>query len=305
MHTILHKKELAHEDAIWCCAFGRNEEDRNDIVVTGGLDNAVKVWTWDEYELKQRYALEGHNLGVISCDSVPFGNVCVSSSMDSTIRLWDLVSGKQLSSTEGRNFDSWTVAFSPDQRRIVTGFQNKIILFNSADLSEIAAQMDTQKASFVLSVSFSPCGKYLAAATAEGTIYIFDSSTCGLIHTIDAHAMPIRTLAFTPDSKVLISGSDDKYFKLHDIASSVSLIATVAGHSSWVLSVAVSPDGQQIATSSADSTVKMWEFGSRPQSLCTFKEHTDQVWGVRFNYNGSRLVSVSEDKSVNIYNVPI
>lgn len=135
--------------------------------------------------------------------------VCVSSSMDSTIRLWDLASGKQLSSTEGKNFDSWTVAFSPDQRRIVTGFQNKIIIFNSGDLSEIEAQMDTQKASFVLSVCFSPCGKFLAAATAEGTIYIFDSVTCSLIHTIDGKRRKVSL------GLILKKNCEEKFFFQH------------------------------------------------------------------------------------------
>ena len=51
---------------------------------------------------------------------------------------------------------------------------------------------------FVLSLAYSPDGKYIASGAIEGFINIFDITTGKLIHTFEGHAMPIRSLCFTP-----------------------------------------------------------------------------------------------------------
>lgn len=69
-------------------------------MVTGGLDDLVRVWMWGgeggEGELSALHTLEGHSLGVISVDVNAAGTTAASSSLDSTIRLWNLHSGEQV-----------------------------------------------------------------------------------------------------------------------------------------------------------------------------------------------------------------
>lgn len=69
-------------------------------VVSGGLDDLVKVWRWTgdgvEGELSAMHTLEGHSLGVISVDVNAEGTMAASSSLDSTIRLWNIHSGEQV-----------------------------------------------------------------------------------------------------------------------------------------------------------------------------------------------------------------
>lgn len=76
-----------------------NREEK--YVVTGGLDDLVRVWQWSgegvEGELVPFHTLEGHSLGVISTDVNCSGTIAASSSLDSTIRLWNLHTGEQVS----------------------------------------------------------------------------------------------------------------------------------------------------------------------------------------------------------------
>lgn len=37
---------LAHDDAIWSVAWGTNKKENSETVVTGSLDDLVKVWKW-------------------------------------------------------------------------------------------------------------------------------------------------------------------------------------------------------------------------------------------------------------------
>lgn len=41
----------------------------DNFVVTGGIDDAVKIWAWRNDQLELRNKLEGHVLGVVSVDT--------------------------------------------------------------------------------------------------------------------------------------------------------------------------------------------------------------------------------------------
>ena len=45
-YSILFKQEQAHDDAIWSVAWGSNKKENSETVVTGSLDDLVKVWKW-------------------------------------------------------------------------------------------------------------------------------------------------------------------------------------------------------------------------------------------------------------------
>jgi WD40 repeat protein len=85
-------------------------------------------------------------------------------------------------------------------------------------------------------------------------------------------------VAFSPDGKILASGSWDKTIKLWDVSSGKEL-RTLTGHLDRVHSIAFSPDG----SSSWDNSIKLWDastgrelrtlrpqlphLGSKPHSL--------------------------------------
>ncbi|KAJ8790230.1 hypothetical protein J1605_021307 [Eschrichtius robustus] len=150
---------------------------------TGQCGRAVR--RRDE-KLDLQWSLEGHQLGVVSVDISHTLPIAASSSLDAHIRLWDLENGKQIKSIDAGPVDAWTLAFSPDSQYLATG-------------------------------THSPDGKYLASGAIDGIINIFDIATGKLLHTLEGHAMPIRSLTFSPDSQLLVTASDDGYIKIYDV----------------------------------------------------------------------------------------
>jgi WD40 repeat protein len=70
----------------------------------------------------------------------------------------------------------------------------------------------------VLGVAISKDGKLLAAASAGGTIEIYDLEKMTLISTLDLHTGPINHVLFSHDGKYIITGSTDgtvRFFGLH------------------------------------------------------------------------------------------
>jgi len=292
-------------DSIWSVAWA------GDSLVTGGVDGFVKSWSPSQQPVKNRHSWSAHPLGVISVACNGIGSIAASSGLDSRIKLWDLQKGQAISDFQagdmsGGPIDTWAIAFSPSGGHLASSNQaGNVALWDlnlNAESQPTANLVSTLKTNgkFAMSVAYSQSGQYVACGAIDGVVTIFDVASSKRLHTIEGHNMAVRSLAFSADSRMLLTASDDMQIHLYDVDKPSELVASFSGHSSWVLAVAFAPDGRTFATGSSDRTVKLWDISGRA-TLHTFSDHSDPVWGVAYNPVGSHLVSVGDDASMVIY----
>lgn len=226
----------------------------------------------------------GHSASVRSVIFSPNGKTLASSSWDSTIRLWDVESGKELRTI--RN-SADALAFSPDGKILASAGYGYTVEFWDVASGEKLRTLNGHS-STVESISFSPDGRTLASGSLDSAIKIWDVATGKVLKTLTGHLNFVRSVIYSPDGKTLISGSGDKTIKFWDVATGEEL-KILTGHTSPINSVAISPDGKTLA-SGGDEAIKLWDVASGKE-LKTFERSPSYKQQVKFSPDGKMLVS--------------
>ncbi|MBW0555592.1 hypothetical protein O181_095307 [Austropuccinia psidii MF-1] len=160
------------------------------------------------------------------------------------------------------------------------------------------------------SVSFSPDGTKLASSSADGTILIWTivlGDRSGRVPYIEYMMKLARNdscdgindLTWSPDSRYLVSGSDDRLIHIWSLSQTTPLRKLI-GHSHCVYCVKINPVGTVLVSGSFDETIKVWDFiGGK--LLRTLPGHSEVVSCLDFTRDGSLIVSGSFDGLIRMW----
>ncbi|CAE6422691.1 unnamed protein product [Rhizoctonia solani] len=199
--------------------------------------------------------------------------------------------------------DAWhLVTASPDGTRLA--YVNNHSTLHLLDLNnrDTGIENVAEHLYEVYSVAFSADGARLAYGLGSD-VYI-----CGLqqgkqiLGPLKGHANTVISVAFSPNSLQLATGSNDWTIRVWDTKNGHMVIGPFNGHENSVKSVSYSPDGTYLASASYDRTIRVWALETGQTVLGPLAEHSDLVLSVTFSPNGSFIASGSADNTIRVYN---
>jgi WD40 repeat protein len=125
-----------------------------------------------------------------------------------------------------------------------------------------------------------------------------------LLQSLEGHSDSVISLAFSPDSTLLASGSSDKTVRLWYVGTG-SALRVLCGHLSSVTSLAFSPDGKLLASGSSgsfDTTLRLWDAGLG-EPLQILRGHSSDITSLTFPPNGKLLAWGSYDATVCLWHI--
>lgn len=241
-------------------------------VATAGLDGRIRLWDARTGIFSGRSASLGDAAfaAVFSPDGsrIAFGggHYQWAGSLDRSIRVWDLTTD-QVRTLGSHSELVGGLSWSPDGRTLAScSWSGEIKLWDLASGTELPPLPSPVVHRVVLRVSFSPDGRYLAAAgggmpNTTGSIDLYDVPARKWVRNYRGHSTSVCDVRFSADGRRLVSASFDGTVKIWPVEPAPPY-RTLEGHDQPIWALAYSRDSRQLATGSFDGTAKLWDSAS-------------------------------------------
>lgn len=318
----------SHFDGVRTLAFHPIEP----VLLTGSEDHTLKLWNLQKtvpakktaaLDVEPLYTFRGHMGPVLSLVMSPSGDRCISGSLDSTIRVWNL---------PNCNVDPYD-AYDPDVlAHVLVGHTDAIwdlavqaanganirhpnLLSCSADgtvrlwsIGEVPSFKETFKfdSTIPTSVDFvrsGPGHQAIVGYTNADLLAIdletgkpvtrFETAGCAQINRVVSH----------PTLGITVTGHEDRCIRFFDDATG-KLIHSMVAHLDAVTSISIDPNGLYLLSASHDCSIRLWHLDNKTcvQEVTSHRKKFDEaVNDVAFHPTKAYIASAGADSIVKVF----
>ncbi|OMJ74109.1 hypothetical protein SteCoe_27057 [Stentor coeruleus] len=268
----------------WVTAMVTGNSDHPDLLVSVSRDRSLLIWkmstTVDQGEISSVKGttyrrLTGHSHFISDVVLSSDNNFALTSSWDTTMRLWDLRAGRTTYRFVGHSKDVLSVTMSPDNRQIISGSRDKTIkLWNTLAECKYDFEPQNSHSDWVTCVRFTPTTKDPMIITAgwDNLVKLWDQQTFKHKADLKGHTGCVNTINVSPDGNFCASGGKDCMAMIWQIKDN-TLLYQLDTQSS-INCLAFSPTRYWLAAATDDG-IKVWDLDSK--SL--INEFTPEVFG--------------------------
>jgi WD40 repeat protein len=244
---------------------------RGDLLLVGGIHGELTAYDGDGRAIRR---FRGHRGAVWTPSFSADGRLMATASFDSTVRFWDVRTGREAATPLSRR--DWGISdasLSPDGKRVAVTQWPGVEVFD----------VRTGKPLFGLEGTgtvydfgrFTPDGRRIVSGSLQGWTRLWSARTGKAVtRRLGGHAGPVAWATTSPDGRTLASGSTDGTVRLYDLRSQKPLGAPLPGTPNRAVAPAFTRRGDYLLAVAADGRAYRWDV-----RLASWRRHACAVAG--------------------------
>lgn len=276
---------------------------------------SIGIWLYDAHTGAEIARLNEKPRDIRTIAFSPDGKTLVSGDYTGEVQTWDLSTTKLRATFQGPERITNAVSAISINGIILANEQNRQIRLwtfspNTAEPIITDTNSDSKLRDRVI-MALSPDTTRLAAASSVGfeprPIQIWDANTGEPLSRLKKRTLSVKALAFSPDSKTLVSGDGISTIWLWDMDTD-TVRASFKISTGDLHALGFSPNGKILASGSSDGKIRLWDATIKKQeglsisegdtALLTLREHKNKVTTLAFSPDGKTLITAGTSGNI-------
>jgi len=137
----------------------------------------------------------------------------------------------------------------------------------------------------------------IALGSLDGKVSLMSLDGSGEKIIYQKAGVPIHSVQFSPDGKLLVFGSEDGIVRIYNLENQ-TIQKEFTGHKGRVSDIAFSADGKLLASSSFDGTIQMWAVDNLDELPVIMRDNDAYVWDLTFTADGQFILAACDDGEI-------
>jgi len=153
----------------------------------------------------------------------------------------------------------------------------------------------------VTDLVFSPDGRFMASASWDNNVYIWEVMKVAIVDSLTAHNSAVFAVDWSADGKYIASAGWDLKICIWN-ARTYELEMTLEGNSARITDLAFTPNGKRIASASEDGVIMLWDLSTKGM-ISEFKSEEKSVVSIDFSSDGKKIISSGWSKDIRMWDL--